>query len=149
MKKAFILSAILLISGAAFAEPVVTYSGSTFINCRNIGDTNIFLNDPNDITSVKDGYLVVSSCSDLPRVEDKYLIVENDSVREMTQEEKNAVDLAEQNNELAEFDARVDAGGLTAEELKMVSTTMIIEAQGFTDSQIKTRAKQLKRAGKL
>lgn len=149
MKKALFLITALLISTSAFAEPVVTHSGETFISCRNIGDSSVFLNDVNDITSVKDGFILVTSCSDLPRVSDKYLKVVNGAVVEMTQAEKDAVDLAETNAELAEFDARIDSGDISVDEEKIVSTVMIKESLGFTDAQIKARAKQLKREGKL
>lgn len=149
MKKALFLLMVLSICSVAYAEPVVQHSGETFISCRNIGDSSVFLNDVNDITSVKDGFILVASCSDLPRVSDKYLKVVGGVVIEMTQAEKDAVDLAETNADLAAFDARIDNGDISVDEEKIVSTVMIKESLGFTDEQIKKRAKQLKREGKL
>lgn len=150
MKKSILtILSVLLMSGVAYAEPVVTHSGETYLGCRVIGDPSVFLNDVNDLSSTKDGYIVVSSCSSIPRVADKYLKVVSGAVVEMSQAEKDSVDLAETNAELAEFDARIDSGNISVDEEKIVSTVMIKESLGFTDEQIKQRAKRLKREGKL
>ena len=73
MKPGFLKSILCLlllqfIALPAFAEDVVTYSGSTYTGCQTIGNTNIFLNDPNDYQTVKDGFLYIESgCQSLPQ----------------------------------------------------------------------------------
>ena len=87
---------ILLSPTICFAEDVVTYSGSTYTGCQNIGDTRIFLNNPNDYSTVKPGYIFLpNGCGSLPKVQDKYKKISNGQVVEMTQAEKDNVDVAE------------------------------------------------------
>ena len=84
-----------------WAEDVVSYSGSTYQGCRNIGDTTTFLINQNDLTTVKPGFLYIpAGCkSVLPGIADRYRKVVDtnadtipDTVVEMTQAEKDVVD---------------------------------------------------------
>jgi len=91
MKKLFVVA--LLLTQNAYAEEVVTHSGSTYHGCSSIGNTSVFLTNPNDYSTIKPGYIYLpNGCKSLPAVPAKYLKVENGSVAEMTQSEKDAVD---------------------------------------------------------
>lgn len=94
MKKLLIL--LLLISTPCFAEDVATYSGSVYTGCRNIGNTSIWLSDPNDYGTVKSGYIYLpNGCQSLPQVDAKFLKQVGGAIVEMSQAEKDAIILAE------------------------------------------------------
>ena len=97
-----ILFVLLLICTPALAEDVATYSGSVYTGCQNIGNTSIFLNDPNDYATVKTGYIYLANgCKSLPQVPAKHLKIVSGAVVEMTQGEKDAVDAQETADALA------------------------------------------------
>ena len=84
------------------AEDVVLYSEAQVIGCRSIGNTNIFLNDPNDYSSIKNGFIhVANGCASLPAVAFKYMKIVNGSVVEMSQDEKDAVNASEASAQIA------------------------------------------------
>lgn len=96
MKKLLIAISLLLICQPLYAEDVAMYSGSTYLGCRSIGDTTIFLNDPNDYSTIKDGFIYLpNGCSSLPAVAPKYLKQVGGQIVEMTQAEKDSIDNAE------------------------------------------------------
>jgi len=102
---------LILMSSNLYAEDVATYSGETYTGCRSIGDTNIFLNNPNDYDTVKDGYIYMPlGCKTIPNVEHKYLRQINREIIEMTNGEKIALDtiLATQ----LDLDAKQEIKGL-------------------------------------
>lgn len=96
MKKLIIfLVLVICFIPNSYAEDVATYFGATVTGCKNIGDTNVFLNNPNDYTTIKDGYVYLpSGCKSLPN-QFKYLKVVNGAIEEMSQQEKSVVDAAE------------------------------------------------------
>lgn len=74
----------------AYAEDVVKYSGSEFQGCQNIGDTRVFLNDPNDYSTIKPGYIYLpNGCKSLPEGRKKIV---NGAVVLKTQAEIDAED---------------------------------------------------------
>lgn len=106
MRKILLLI-LLLISTSAFAEDVVSYSRTTYQGCRSIGDTNVFLTNPNDYATVKPGFIYLpNGCKSLPNVSEKYLKISNGAVVEMSAGEKTTVD----NNELAQALATLRQG---------------------------------------
>ena len=99
MKKLAIVLTVLL-SGAACAsaEPVVKCDGETYEYCRSIGNPSVWLNDVNDITTEKDGYMYVDDGCDsiLPGVPNQHRKcvlsgAEVTGVIEMSQAEKDAL----------------------------------------------------------
>ena len=97
MKKLLIALVILLIPSIAHAEDVVLYNGSVYIGCRSIGDTNIFLYDPNDYSTIKPGFIYMpNGCGSLPSVDPRFLKIVDGQVVEMSQAEKDAILLAEE-----------------------------------------------------
>lgn len=118
IRLSFIL--LLFICSTAFAEPVVKYSGTTYIDCDSIGDARVWLNDTGDVSSVKAGYLyVLDGCDSLPGVP-KYRKIRNGAVAEMSQAEKNAVDQAEVDvivttkaNRRAQLDALIESSQIS------------------------------------
>ncbi|RLC88219.1 MAG: hypothetical protein DRJ03_03480 [Chloroflexi bacterium] len=56
-----ILTGLIVITGGQMvqAEPVVKCNGTEYKWCRSIGDTNVFLNDPNDLSTIKDGFIYI------------------------------------------------------------------------------------------
>ena len=49
-----IAAGLIVIAGGqlAQAEPVIQCDGTTYLGCSNIGDTNVFLDNPNDYGSI-------------------------------------------------------------------------------------------------
>ena len=85
----------MVFCGNVFAEDAVKFSGSTYLGCRNYGNTNDFLTDPNDLTALKPGFIYVAAgCGSLPGSA-KYRKISNGAVVEMSQGEKDALDAAE------------------------------------------------------
>lgn len=83
---------LMMILGVSFtyAEDVVKYSGSEFQGCQNIGDTKVFLNNPNDYSTIKPGYIYLpDGCKSLPEGRKK---VVNGQVVLKTQAEIDAED---------------------------------------------------------
>src|SRR3989338_9768858 len=115
----------LLLTSIAFAEDVVQFDPNTgaYHGCRSIGNTTIFLTDPNDLTTAKPGFLVpLQGCASvLPGVPDRYRKVVDtdanltrDTVVELSQVEKdvlNAPILAEQARQQAFTDEIVGTTG--------------------------------------
>jgi hypothetical protein len=103
MKKVFIAVMSFLMISPVFAEDVTHCNGTTFDYCRSIGDTNIWLNNPNDYSTTKDGYIYMTSgCQSLSSIEEKYRKCADsdadtkvDSVVEMSQAEKDLIDAPE------------------------------------------------------
>lgn len=100
---------LLLISPLAFAEDVATYSGATVTGCQNIGNTNIFLTNPNDYSTVRAGYIYMASGCRSLTVPFKYLKQSNGEIVEMTALEKSAVDSAEAQEVIDAETARLSA----------------------------------------
>ena len=88
------LLVLLLVVPSAWAEDVVTYTGTTYEGCVNLGDTTVWLTDPNDYATVKPGYLYVPTgcASVLPGVPERYRKISGGVVVEMSQAEKDAID---------------------------------------------------------
>ena len=88
----------LLLTGIAFAEDVVRFdpATSTYQGCVTLGDTTVFLTDPNDLTTAKPGYLVLDplTCrtASFAGIPDRYRKVAQGQVVVMTQAEQEAVD---------------------------------------------------------
>ena len=83
---------LMMILGVSFtyAEDVVKYSGSEFQECQNIGNTKVFLNDPNDYSTIKPGFIYIpEGCKSLPEGRKK---VVNGQVVLKTQAEIDAED---------------------------------------------------------
>lgn len=113
----FLFIIMIFGAGLAKAEDVATYEGETYLGCRNIGNTNIFLNDPNDYGTIKAGFVYLpGGCSSLPQVDRKYLKQENGEIVEMNTIEKAAVDILEGQAEQAAKDARYARLEVTQEE---------------------------------
>ena len=91
-----ILLIFLLMTGIAYAEDFVTYDPGTgaYQGCRSYGDTNVPLSDPNNLASVRSGYVYANPfcASVLPSVPEQYRKVVAGVVTEMTQAEKDIVD---------------------------------------------------------
>ena len=84
----------LLLCGIAYAEDFAVISGANVTGCVNSGNGSL-LNDPNDLNTVKAGYMYLpSGCRNLPAPL-KYLKVSNGEIVEMSAGEKLAVDNAE------------------------------------------------------
>ena len=112
------LTIFLLLTVPAFAEDFVTYDPATgtYQGCRNYGDTTIPLTDPNNLTTVRPGFLYANPfCTNvLPGVPDKYRKVVAGVVTEMSQAEKDIVDapaLAEVARQ-ATFDVEISGNDL-------------------------------------
>ena len=116
----------LLLTGIASAEDVVRYDSATgsYQGCRTIGDSRLWLLDPNDVATPKPGFLYASQCCGavLLGVADRHRKVVNGQVVAMTQAERDAVEapiLAAQQQaqadtaELATLDATLDADEAT------------------------------------
>lgn len=104
--KTLLFILVMFISTSVFAEDVVKHSGSAYIDCRSIGNTNVFLNDPNDYMTIKPGFIYVpNGCRSLPSIP-RYRKILLGRVEEMSQSEKDVVDLAVQT---ARNDARKDS----------------------------------------
>ena len=102
IRDAIFLGFILAGVPNVYAEPVVQCNGTTYQSCRPIGDTNVFLNVPNDYNTIKDGYfLVLEGCNTLlPGVPAKHrkCVLDEGAVTdivEMTAGEKAFVDAPE------------------------------------------------------
>ena len=91
------------LTSVVWAEDVVHCTLTTYDFCRSIGDTTVFLNDPNNLTTTKPGYFYQSSgCGALlPNVSDRYRTCVDTSVpvdgvpdviQEMTQAQKDVLD---------------------------------------------------------
>lgn len=89
-----VLALLVLLAPVASAEDVVRYSGSTYLGCQSLGDTTVWLTNPNDYSTVKPGYLYVPTgcASVLPGVPDRYRTMSGTTVVEMTPAEQDAVD---------------------------------------------------------
>ena len=69
MHKTLHMIFIMMILGVSFtyAEDVVKYSGSEYQGCQSIGNTNVFLTNPNDYSTTKPGYIYLpGGCASLP-----------------------------------------------------------------------------------
>ena len=81
-----------------WAEDVVRFDPSTgtYQGCQSIGNTNVFLTDPNDLKTARPGFLVVDplTCqtASFAKIDSRYRKVETGQVVEMTQPEKDALD---------------------------------------------------------
>lgn len=96
LKAVLFVCAFQFIATFSYAEDVATYSGTKYTGCQRIGDTRIFLNNPNDYGTIKDGFIYLpEGCRSLPNVPEKYLKVINGSVEKMTRIEKDSVDTVE------------------------------------------------------
>mgnify|MGYP001563991036 CR=1 FL=1 len=125
MMRLLIALLLLLYPLKVSAEDVVRYSGTTYQGCSSIGDTTIWLTNPNDYATVKVGFLhAAQGCAAiLPSVPDKYRKVESGQVVEMSQAEKDAV----------------DAPAIAAQAAFVVRKTAIkkrFKALGLTDAQV-------------
>jgi hypothetical protein len=139
MKKLLIL--FLLICSTAYAEDVVTYSGTKYLNCQSFGDSNIWLTDPNDITTPKDGYLYApNGCANLPGIA-KYRKIANGEVVEMSKAEKDAVDSAELASQVqaqkTQFNALIDQAKAEVDLPKSVSSLLNICITNITTDEIR------------
>lgn len=115
---------VFLLISPLYAEDVVIHSSSTFVACQSIGDTNVFLTDPNNLATLKPGYIYMpNGCGSLPPVAWKYLKIQSGAVVEMAAAEKSAVDA----QTLANFDL-------------MVRTSSKKKIDGFEDTPLLLRA---------
>lgn len=130
----------LLMTGLAFAEDVVRFDPATgaYQGCLSIGDTTVFLTDPNDLKTAKPSYLVVDPLTCLTAsfagIPERYRKVANGQVVEMTQAEQDAVDapppLTPDEQALATLNAQLDADDVawtsltTAQKLAVVKTLL-------------------------
>lgn len=81
----------LLLCGIVYAEDFAVISGASVTGCVNSGNGSL-LNDPNDLNTVKAGYMYLpSGCRNLPAPL-KYLKVSNGEIVEMSAGEKAIVD---------------------------------------------------------
>lgn len=118
-----------LIAIPLFAEDVALHDGETYMGCRNIGDTNIFLNDPNDYETIKEGFIYLpNGCASLPQVPAKHLKVEAGAVVEMNPVEKAAIDILEGQTEQAARDARYARLEVSQEEA-LVALVQVINVR--------------------
>lgn len=107
LKSILYVLVVQFIAFSAYAEDVALHDGETYLGCKNIGNTNIFLNDPNDYESIKAGFIYLpNGCSSLPQVAPKYLKVISGEVVEMNTVEKAAIDILEAQAEQTAKDAR-------------------------------------------
>ena len=96
MKTKLIIFLVLFVPSICSAEDVATYTGATYTGCRSIGNTNVFLDNPNDYATIKSGFVYLpNGCGSLPQVAAKHLKQVGGAIVEMTQAEKDAVDSAE------------------------------------------------------
>jgi len=114
----FLIVFLLLVS-TVYAEDVGTYSGTVLTGCRSIGDTNVFLTNPDNYATIKPGFVYLpDGCKSLPAVEQKYIkydasVIVGVPFVEMTTSEKAIVD--------AQLQAAQDAAILTRrQQLGMV-----------------------------
>lgn len=92
MRKTLHIFLICIFFGVSYAhaEEVVKYSGSEFQGCHPIGNTSVFLNNPNDYSTIKPGYIYLpNGCKSLPEGRKK---VVNGQVVLKTQAEIDAED---------------------------------------------------------
>lgn len=94
MRRQTIFLILMFWSGTAVAEDVARFSGTTYQGCSSLGDTTVWLTDPNDYATNKPGFLYApEGCAALlPSVPDRHRKVVGGAVLEMTQAEKTAVD---------------------------------------------------------
>jgi len=91
MKKLLILF-LLISSLTVYAEDVVKYSGEEYQGCQSIGDSRVWLNDPNDIKTPKVGYLYFpNGCKSITSVDSRFLEVKDGKVLEKDQSSKDAI----------------------------------------------------------
>ena len=103
MKAILILAISFLIVPSVFAEEVTHCIGTTYDYCRSIGNTSIWLENPNDYSTTKDGFIYMASgCQSLSAIEEQYRKCADtdadtkvDAVVEMSQAEKDAIDAPE------------------------------------------------------
>lgn len=116
MKTAHILFLFVIsISRLAHAEDVALYDGETYLGCKSgVGDTNIFLNDPNDHKTTKQGFIYLpNGCNSIPKVAAKYLKQVDGQILEMNTVEKAAIDILEGQTAQArkdEADTKLEVG---------------------------------------
>jgi len=85
---------LILGSNFTYAEDFAVISGANVVGCVNSGNGSL-LNDPNDLNSVKAGYVYLpGGCRNLPAPL-KYLKILNGEIVEMSAGEKSAVDSVE------------------------------------------------------
>jgi|SRR3990167_2996005 len=129
---------LLFFTSIVYAEDVVQFDPTTgaYQGCRSVGDTNLFLTNPNDLTTTKSGFLVpLQGCASvLPGVPDRYRKVVDtdanltrDTVVELSQAEKDILDaplLAEQARQQAFTDEIVGTTGndICHAELTVIQT---------------------------
>lgn len=141
MKKLLFISLFIFCS-TLHAEDVVKYNGTEYQGCQTIGDSRVWLNDPNDISTVKDGYLYLpNGCKSLPAIADKYKKVSNGVVVEMSQLEKDAVDSAEQQAQLQaskeQFNSLIEQAKVEVDTPKSVSALLNLCISGITTEEIR------------
>src|SRR3990167_6186819 len=127
---------LLFFTSIVYAEDVVQFDPTTgaYQGCRSVGDTNLFLTNPNDLTTTKSGFLVpLQGCASvLPGVPDRYRKVVDtdanlarDTVVELSQAEKDILDaplLAEQARQQAFTD---EIFGTTGNDIRHSELTVI------------------------
>jgi hypothetical protein len=133
MRTLLLVGCFCLLARPVFAEDVAQCQGTAYLGCRPIGDSRVWLINPNDITTPKPGYFYQpNGCAALlPGVSDMHRICRDtnadtvpDVIEEMTQAEKDAVNapiLAEQARQAA-FNAEVSSNDLCSAELTDLTT---------------------------
>ena len=85
-----------LLTSVVFAEDVVQYTGTTYQGCRSISDTTIFLTDPNDLKTAKEGFIVIDTqtCATAPfaAIPERYRKIDKGEVVQMTVDEMADLD---------------------------------------------------------
>lgn len=122
---------LMMISAVSFtyAEDVAVYDGEIYLGCRSIGNTNIFLNDPNDYGTIKAGFVYLpEGCSSLQKVPAKYLKQEGGAIVEMNPVEKGAIDILEGQAEQQAKDVR-DARLEVSQEESLVALVQVINVR--------------------
>lgn len=115
--------------GLTYAEDVALHDGETYIGCKNIGNTNIFLNDPNDYGTIKEGFVYLpGGCSSLPKVAPKYLKQVGGVIVEMNPVEKAAIDILEGQAEQTAKDSR-DSRLEVSQEEAFVALVQVINVR--------------------
>jgi len=96
MRSIFCLLVIFISVSSCYGEPVAQYDPVTgeYRGCSEIGDSRVWLSDPNDMSTWKAGFIYVpDGCgSILPGISVRHIKVKNGNIIEMTQSEKDAVD---------------------------------------------------------
>lgn len=151
MKKIVFL--FLLFPAVLHAEDVAMYDGETYLGCRNIGNTNVFLDDPNDYGTVKDGFIYLpNGCASIPQVAPKYLKQDGGSIVEMNTIEKAAVDILESNAEQARqieaHNAIVDQAKAEVDNPKTIPAMLNTCISAITTDEIREIKKGSPRQGK-